>query len=187
MFNLHSKKRFFCVDDFYADPYAIRKLALAQDFYESDYHRGRRTQNQYLFDGLKERFESIIGKPITKWHEYGMNGRFQFCTPEDSLVYHCDSQMWAGVIYLTPDAPYETGTSFLAHKTSKVRHADDPNISQAFNGYFMDKTPYETVDIVGNIFNRLIIWDGRLIHSASQYFGNSKENARLFQVFFFDT
>ena len=38
----------------------------------------------------------------------------------------------------------------------------------------------------GNVFNRLVIFDARLIHSAGDYFGHNIETGRLFQMFFFD-
>jgi len=187
MFNNRAAKRFFCVDNFYKDPYAVRKFALAQEFVESDYHKGKRTTQQFLFKGLKERFEQIMGETITEWESHGMCGRFQYCTPDDPLVYHCDNQRWAAAIYLTPNAPYDTGTSFFAHKETGLRHKHDPDLEKVFNtGYYLDKTPYETVDTVGNVFNRLVIWDGRLLHCPTQYFGFNKENSRLFQIFFFD-
>ncbi len=47
--------------------------------------------------------------------------------------------------------------------------------------------PFEPVDVLGNVYNRLVIFDASAIHSASQYFGTIKENARLWQMFFFDT
>ena len=37
------------------------------------------------------------------------------------------------------------------------------------------------------MFNRLVIWDAHLIHSATDYFGHSPETGRLFQMFFFDS
>jgi hypothetical protein len=43
------------------------------------------------------------------------------------------------------------------------------------------------VDVLGNVYNRLVIFDASAIHSASQYFGTVKENSRLWQMFFFDT
>jgi hypothetical protein len=42
------------------------------------------------------------------------------------------------------------------------------------------------VDTVGNIFNRLVIFDGGLIHSASDYFGWDIASSRLFHMFFFN-
>jgi hypothetical protein len=43
------------------------------------------------------------------------------------------------------------------------------------------------VDEVGNVFNRLVIWDAQLIHAAPVYFGHNIDTARLTQVFFFNT
>ena len=50
-----------------------------------------------------------------------------------------------------------------------------------------DLTKWEQVDKVGNIFNRLILFNAKRFHMSLDYFGNSKENGRLFQVFFFST
>ena len=50
-----------------------------------------------------------------------------------------------------------------------------------------DITKWELVDKVGNIFNRLIIFNAHHFHSSMDYFGTTKEDGRLFQVFFFST
>ena len=55
-----------------------------------------------------------------------------------------------------------------------------------FEGNFYDKTPWELVDTVGNVYNRMVVFDSRRVHAASEYFGDSIENSRLFQMFFFD-
>ena len=186
-FNYNARPRLYVVDNFYEDPMAVRELALQQEYNFEPWYRGRRTAKQFLFPGLKERFEEVIGKKITRWEEHGMNGRFQHCTVEDMLVYHCDEQTWAATIYLTPDAPFQCGTTLWAHKGYKCRGRDEFSTKgYAFNAGFLDKTPLEPVDVVGNVFNRLVIWDAWSIHSASEYFGMKKENSRLFQIFFFD-
>lgn len=51
----------------------------------------------------------------------------------------------------------------------------------------LDPTPWEPVDVAGNVYNRLVIFDASNIHAASQYFGTKKENCRMWQMFFFDT
>lgn len=179
-------------EDFYEDPHSVREYALSLDYEESDYHRGRRTHTPHIFPGTKEKIEQILGKKIICWTEtYGMCGRFQYCTAEDALVYHSDLQQWAAVVYLTPDAPYETGTSLLSHKKTGARHSSDPRIAQAWDetaptGLFLDGTPWNEIDKVGNVFNRLVIWDGHCPHTASKYFGFTKETSRLFHIFFFD-
>lgn len=39
---------------------------------------------------------------------------------------------------------------------------------------------------MGNVYNRLAMWDARLVHAATDYFGTDINNSRLFQMFFFD-
>ena len=186
----HKPKRrsaMWIVDDFYADPYAVREYALKQEFFDDEGYIGRRTRKQFFFPGLKESFEDIMGMTITEWESHGMNGRFQHNWAGEKLVYHCDSQKWAGMIYLTPDAPFECGTSLYAHRKTRVRHNSEP-LEEVFPGNtFLDKTPYQVVDVAGNVFNRLVIFNGGCIHAASEYFGHSLENCRLWQMFFFDT
>jgi hypothetical protein len=194
MFNLsnNQKKKIWCVDNFYEDPLAVRQFALQQDYHHGGIGRGyigRRTFKQFLFPGLKERFEEIMGIKITKWEEHDMNGRFQTAYAGEPLVYHCDDQLWAAAIYLTPDAPPESGTTLWRHKKNKMRHKTEMHSGPGgypFDKGFLDKTPFEPVDVIGNVFNRLVIWDAGSIHSASQYFGTKNEDSRLFQIFFFD-
>lgn len=185
--NSKPDKRIFVIDNFYSDPYAVREYALQQEFIEDlRYYKGKRTKEKFFIPGIKEAFETIIGQPITVWDEYAMNGIFQTCNAKDPLVYHTDMQQWAGMIYLTPNAPFECGTSFYAHKETKARHVSDHGIDSAFDGGFYDSTKFELVDTVGNVFNRLVIFNGKCIHSASRYFGQTLEDSRLFHMFFFD-
>ena len=57
---------------------------------------------------------------------------------------------------------------------------------QIYAGGFFDRTKFELVDSIGNVFNRLFIFDAQNIHAASEYFGQTKEDSRLFHIFFFD-
>lgn len=182
------------IDNFYNDPYAVREYALRQEYYDDDGYVGRRTRTQHDIPGVKETFEEILGTKITGWcEEYGMNARFQWNYSEERLVYHCDSQHWAGMIYLTPDAPPECGTSTWRHRETKVHHNtminwEDGSGFKIFPGEtYCDRTPYDEIDRFGNVFNRLVLFDGGLIHSASQYFGPfDKYKSRLWHMFFFD-
>lgn len=186
------QKSIWVVDDFYKDPDEIRHFALSRHFDEGGVGRGyigKRTSDQYLLPGLKEAFENIMGMKITSWEEQTMNGRFQSCSAGDPIVYHTDAQHYAGMIYLTPDAPFQSGTTMYAHKETRVRHSRDPNLYKVFNANtktHLDKTPYEPVDVVGNVYNRLLIFDSYTIHAASEYFGYDLEHSRLWQMFFFD-
>lgn len=189
-----SKPTVWVVDNFYEEPDSMREFALNQNYDIGGIGRGyigNRTHEQFLFPELKSKFENIMGKKITKWEEYWMNGRFQYCWSGQPVVYHCDSQMWGGMIYLTPDAPFQCGTTLYANKDNKVRRGCEPGGRIAWDGKegdpFLDGTPFEPVDVLGNVYNRLVIFDAQCIHSASEYFGTLKENCRLWQMFFFDT
>ena len=89
--------------------------------------------------------------------------------------------MWAGVCYLTPDAPYTGGTGLFRHKAS----GEFRKTTTDHEGY--DYTKYDLFDRIGNKYNRLIIYRGDLFHASLDYFGDSAQNGRLFQTFFFDT
>ena len=186
--NAKPSKRSFAVDNFYSNPHEVRKYALEQEFFDDPGYIGRRTRTQHFFPGVKEAFSDIIGKKVTEWESYGMNGRFQHNWAGEKLVYHCDSQMWAGMVYLTPDAPLQTGTAMIQHKENRIHHNSCEGVMSCFNQKtFVDKTPYEVVDDFSNVFNRLVIFHGGHLHAASGYFGNQLENCRMWHMFFFDT
>lgn len=190
---------FVVIDDFYEDPDAIREFALGLEYFPSGNHKGKRTNTRLILDGTKEAIETAMNRKIKSdgWN-YGYNGVFQYCVAEDPLVYHCDSQTYAAVVFLTPDAPPEAGTSFYRSRINKLwkspteqdmeRLGKDENtlIREMFNNSFYDSTRWDLVDKIGNRYNRLAIWDAQLVHAASAYFGDDMYNGRLFHMFFFD-
>ena len=183
----NKKPRMWIVEDFYDDPDSVREFALNQKFYDDPGFIGKRTREQFFFPRMKEQFERIMGMHITNWESHGMNGRFQHNVAGEAITWHTDFQKFAGLIYLTPNAPYSAGTRMAAYKQNRVRHCSDPRIMDCFNQItFLDGTLYEDVDIVGNVYNRLVIYDGGLIHAAMEYFGYNKDNCRLWHMFFFD-
>jgi len=185
--NTNMKKRLWVVDNFYQNPDEVRKFALGVEYNEDiQWYKGMRSKEQYLFNGLKEALESVMGIKLKPLETHGQCGRFQICRSQEQIVYHNDSQKYAAMVYLTPDAPVESGTMLLRSKITGARHISDPNFDDSFKGGFYDKTKFEVVDNVGNIYNRLVIMDSHCIHAASQYFGQSKEDSRLTHLFFFD-
>jgi hypothetical protein len=180
-------KRLFVVDNFYANPDDVRNFALGVNYDpSSEWYKGKRSKEQYNFPGIQEAFESIMGRKLKPLNEHGMCGRFQLLTSEDPIVYHYDTQQWAGMIYLTPDAPVGSGTSLYKSKITGARRLEDPRIDESFPNGFYDSSQFELMDQIGNVYNRLVIMDARCIHSASMYFGNNDNNCRLTHLFFFD-
>lgn len=191
-------KGIIVVDNFYNDPDFIREWAIREiQFSSSNYHKGERATNRFSIIGMKEKLESIIGKPIYNWnYNVYANGIFQFCTADQPIVYHVDNQTYAGMVFLTPDSPPSTGTAFYRSKVTGDYKFDDVkrstvNYVRAFQGKnaemnFYDGTHFEKIDEVGNVYNRLVLFDAKNIHAATQYFGDNIDNARFFHMFFFD-
>jgi hypothetical protein len=180
---------FTVIDNVYEDPDAVRNFALQQHFeLHPEAHKGKRTDQTFPFLGLKELFEEKLGVKIKNWEKYGTNCCFQYCIAGDQLVYHYDSQEYAGVLFLTPDAPPQTGTTFHRSKHTKKMKIDEEEKEKGivFKQGFLDSTEFDVVDVVGNVYNRLVLFNAKYIHSASCYFGTDKNNGRLFQLFFFD-
>jgi hypothetical protein len=118
------------------------------------------------------------------------NGSFQYTTSRERSWIHADGwNNWAGVLYLTPDAPLSAGTAFYRFKNGEYSEEDAAllNTTEQTDNCSQDLTKWELVDRVGNVFNRLILFNSKRFHMSMDYFGDTKENSRLFQVFFFST
>lgn len=192
------KKGIVIVDNFYADPDFVRNFAMKNlTFSGSDYHRGKRSEERFILNGTKEKLESILGRQIINWNDPSYaNGKFQYCTAMDPIVYHVDTQTYAAMVYLTPDAPLNTGTATYRSKITGATRFDsyegnEEIYAKTFKGVsnqmnFYDNTTYELVDSMANVYNRLVMFDAKAIHAATGYFGDAIDNARFFQLFFFD-
>ncbi len=194
------------VDDFYRDPDEVRTIALAQE-YSADlrYYKGLRSNHRFLWPHLREEFGRLVGTPVTEWLGHSANGVFQQTSPDDPLVWHHDTQGYAAAVYLTPDAPPTTGTSFWRDRVHgcrrrpthplEVERLGSSDAVEAAKGAVYDEynlvnaDNWELVESVAGLYNRLVIWDASLIHSATSYSDFGKGGAgdtRLVQLFFFD-
>jgi hypothetical protein len=185
-----SHPQIIVVDDFLENPDDVRTTALEQSFVKM-HSAGLRTQERFLhLAPYREEFENILGCGLTHWDDNAANGRFQICFASDAIPYHSDSQTCAGVLFLTPDAPIDAGLSFFRGRRSGLRRrSPDAHLMALTFGADAEfnRTHWEEIDRIGNIYNRLVLFDAHLAHGASAYFGDRLDNARLFQNFFFDT
>jgi len=184
----------YIIDNFYTDVDDVREFALKQDFSVRGNYPGPRTQ-QFLNDSIKETINNIVspnwGNVIEWGDEY--TGSYQFTISRDRSWIHADqTTKWAGVCYLTPDAPLSGG--IFRHKTTGLteapRHADgsyDQGLMDIIGNDAQDMTKWELVDRFANVYNRLIIYRGDKFHMSLDYFGQDKYDGRLFQTFFFNT
>ena len=183
-------------DNFYQNPDETRKWVLKQDFGVIGNFPGQRTA-PVGWGGLRNSIQGIVKHAagnITRWDtEYTES--FQYTTKKDSSWIHADyTTMWAGVLYLSPDAPASGGTGLFKHKETGYERAPRL-IDGSYDLEKMKKTDVDSRDfskwdmtaMVGNIYNRLVLYRGDMFHTSLDYFGKDKNDGRLFQTFFFDT
>jgi hypothetical protein len=169
-------------DDFYNNPYEVRDFALQQEFNVVGNFPGKRTKS-FIWPSVKETIQRILNLKVTNWMEHDYSGAFQAVVKNETTWIHTDHfNMWAGVCYLTPDAPHECGTGLYVHKPTKsiTKITKDANES-------LNEKEFELHDVIGNRFNRLVLYRSDIYHTSLGYFGDNVNNCRLFQVFFFDT
>jgi hypothetical protein len=194
------------VDNFFDDPDEIRAIALAQEYNEDlRFYKGLRSNQRFLWPHLREEFGRLLGTRVKEWLSHTANGVFQQTSHLDPLVWHHDQQSYAAAVYLTPDAPPQSGTSFWRdrvhgcrrrpdHPLERKRLGSDQAIAAAqsvvYDPYNIEHGDnWELMESVAGLYNRLVIWDASLFHSATTYDHFNADAAaptRLVQLFFFD-
>jgi hypothetical protein len=204
------------LDDFYPKPYELREFALKQDFGVDGNYPGHRTRS-FLRDidyhvgigphpsetkdyqsTMMQKIADVI-RPlegeITWWGDEEYTGAFQYTTAKDRSWIHVDHvTQWAGVLYLTPFAPVSSGTGLFRHKLTNWNtepYFDNGEINENLKNLMYedahDMTKWDMHAMVGNIFNRLVLYRANQWHQSLDYFGKDINDGRLFMTFFFNT
>ena len=184
------------IDNFYNNPYETREHILQQPFDVKGNYPGSRTVSYAtteIRDIIQDHIRHFAGK-ITQWpmekDDKNYNGCYQYATSRDRTWIHNDGfNNWAGVLFLTPNAPISSGTGIyrFIDGTSTKQEAEARGNLEMINESSQDYTKWTLVDRIGNVFNRLVLFEARHFHASMDYFGTNKENGRLFQTFFFST
>ena len=184
------------VDNFYSNVDDVRQFALQQPFDVTGNYPGNRTVS-FLNESIQETIQDILlphAGEITWWGgEY--SGAYQYTTKNDKSWIHADqTSNWAGICYLTPNAPPSGGTGFFQHKETGIAEAPrkedgayDTEILSKLGKDSQDYSKWEMIDEVSNKYNRLILYRADMFHQSLKYFGDNISNGRLFQTFFFNT
>lgn len=195
-------------DGFYAKPDRVRRLALTMSYSQPDGVLGWRTEC-YQPRGIRELIEKKFGIKIGYWEQdvtaiEACNGVF-FSAFSDGLhaervgVHYDDPPSWAMLlIYLTPGASYTAGTSLWQHRKTGLlakptkRDAERLGFSVSQLEDLLERDSRQRrqwieIDRIGNVYNRALMFPGGLFHSATEHFGSSRHNGRLYQAFHFPT
>jgi hypothetical protein len=198
------QKSIIIVDDFYDDAMDVRAKAVELEYPESDkaYYAGRNSRLVLLSDGIAQMVSLLIGSDVVPSPK-SANGHFRITLKGDKPKQdvHVDpNRDWAGILYLTAPEHCQGGTSFFRHKELGIdKMPTDPEEIRTF-GYRdhehmrraivdhdgMDRSKWEETMTAPMRFNRLVLFRSWFWHSFTENFGDSVENGRLIQVFFFD-
>ena len=196
-------KRFILVkDDFYSDPLKVQNKALAADYYEPRYYTGFRSRKVYHEPGVKSKLENILGIRITRWDTDPEleNGVFYFGFSKGRMKekpgVHSDTPYndITIVVYLTPDLPFDCGTSLWIHKktglcdppTIEIAKKLNIKISKLRDQLEKDskiRSRWTEIDRIGYRFNRMVAYPSGVLHSATNHYGGSERDGRYYQTF----
>ena len=194
------------INDFYDNPDTIRQFALAQKYkfrHEEeglDYvYPGCRTQDLHALDAslqamVLKKLVSVFHIPEHDLMRWAISSSFQSVSEiyKEGVIHTDTNTIFAGVLYLTPNAPLDTGTSLYRKNASfderKYKAACDLNTERFKTGKIVMDTGYHSmfdeVIKVNNVYNTLILFEGDMYHAANKFFGTNMQDSRLAQVFF---
>jgi hypothetical protein len=191
------------IDNFLPYPTVVRNWALSNEFYDSQQF-SERIGTQTHWPGIRtdhvidldvDYANSILGQisSIARRNfldrELSIRSYFQLCRESDgdSWIHQDNDVDIAAILYLSPNAPISSGTTlykcndYTNWSNLDIRKMKQINRLEQKDLYDELFTP---VDIIGNLYNRLVMYRGDIFHKSNDYFGNTKHDSRLTQVFF---
>lgn len=204
------------VDDFLLDPGAYRAAALALPFHQQRYagqnYPGRQTDGSDC-QAIMQRIANTLGRTIKFMSPDNGSCRISYADATARTDIHVDNEsgdqfnFYAGVLYLNPPEQCQGGTTFWRHKPSgwqrrlpaaDIRQAGYPGFKefqkqwlpnttvQQFNTLQQQRDTWQALVEIPMRNNRLIVYQGHHFHSISNVFGDTPDNGRLVQLFFFE-
>ena len=196
------------IDNFYADPVAMRKIALEAEYHpikQSTKHfnrnapwPGKISKKCFKPKDLDMKVSKALGKLVSSTPERaGISGFFRISHASDTPGSFCHADniteitqinQYVGVLYLSPDEHCSglVGTNFYRHKETSISFMKTLEDSKKLERDFDNPSAWELFDKTEMKFNTMVIYDACLIHGFGPMFGDSDETARLTQIFTFN-
>lgn len=162
---------YILIDDFFEDPDMIREEALSMDYTESSSKtgwKGFRTElkngtiKEYILKKLSDINEEFKYLKIDCFLHYSIDStKLKLKNNFEKSRLHKDLTGWAGVIYLYPTPPKNSGTTL---------HHDNGEMTHKFE----------------NRYNRFVFYRGDILHGVEDTFGDNINNGRLTITIFGD-
>ncbi len=196
----------YIVDDFYENPDVLRALALKaayKNYGNQQNYPGHESIKAYYSDGIAQKFESILTHPITYDPAQYVFGKFRYSIQNDvsKTKIHLDWPVdWTGIVYLSEDQHNRGGLGIYRNKETGISRLEkDAHFFESFGceniqqfdakyvyPHSSDMSKWEQIEEIPTRYNRLVLFQGSsYFHAITEQFGDSIDNARLTQNFFF--
>ena len=211
--SIHQRRNFFpsCVDNFFDEPDLIREFALSLDMKPSEDGSWPGLRSKSLHEIDNELHQNIFLKILSVYYDlkyadisWGSGRAFFQSIPKykgsDSInkgwIHMDNSDELAGLVYLTPNANPDSGTSLFklkdefketyvpfARSPDKHNFYTDRKITDKNYIKSLEKHNNQFVETVRfqNVYNRLITYDANELHKANSF---ECDQSRLTLVFF---
>jgi hypothetical protein len=193
-------RRLSVIDDFFRDPYEVRRWALNQEFVEPEDVTGWRSVSGRIFPGVLQKLKKCYGKTVSMLPLEDNDTGVVFLsyrngTRGEAPCVHWDypENAYIAVIYLSPNVPPGCGTSLWRHRRTGLERApvrsDETSVGKTCEDLAEElendaskPSRWIELDRIGHKFNRAVIYPAYLLHSATNHYGSSKRNGRMYQV-----
>lgn len=195
------------IDDFLQNPDFVRKKALGCMYFNNQENDstfpGKRTEVLATIDleynaQIFKKLTTVLFNLDQSSYAVDIKSYFQLVNADFCRGWvhkdNPDTEDIAGVLYLNPNAPINSGTEFYKVRNcveiKDYRHVKKPFVmgkikkEDAVDSLIKNNNQYELTDLISNKYNRLILYPSHWLHCAGEYFGDTDETSRLTQVFF---
>ena len=191
------------VDDFLDNAEALRAHALTLDYPEQQgQFPGRNSLQRVNIEGLTEAVSRIVGERLVAAPPPQSHAKTRLTLAADKGrgKVHVDDSHWSGILYLSRPEDCSGGTDFFRHKATGLDRFPFNREQLEAHGFAAaaeahaalierdgtDDSAWELLMTVPMRFNRLLLLRPWLFHTAGPGFGDSRENARLVYLMFYN-
>jgi len=156
---------YILIDNFFKNPDVIRQFALSKEYIKSSKKTGWKGYRTNIDDvelvnyiknkliEIDDKFKNLVISE--SYFHYSLEStKDELKGNFEKNRLHKDESELAGVIYLTPNPIKNSGTTL---------HNDNTDLE----------------DVIDNVYNRFIYYDGKKLHGPQDTFSNSIENTRF--------
>jgi len=170
------------IDNFFKDPDKIRKYGLSLNYVNHENYPGTRAfvEDDTLNQQIQEKILNAIIDLQSQEVKWSTNLYFQKTSKNNKGGWiHQDPQSYITcVIYLSPDAKLEEGTSIYKEKSLPLSYSDNARLNSFKNNYSNDKeeidrkkwnSQFQETLKVDNLYNRLFMFSGSQWHGVPKF------------------